>query len=50
MPRWVEEERKKNTSFTDMKNLKPIQEILHELPRTKTKKQELSKKYTFLSK
>ena len=50
VPRWVEEERKKETVFGNMKSLKPIEEVLHELPRIKTKKMELSKKYVFLTK
>ena len=47
VPRWIQEEKENNTKFMNFKYSKPIEEFLPQLPRTKIKKEQLSKKYQF---
>ena len=50
LPDWIVEERKNQTVFEDYFYKKPIEEILHKIPRTRQKKEYLSKQYKFVHK
>jgi hypothetical protein len=50
LPDWIKEEREKGTVFEDYFSKRPIEEYLHEIPRTREKKEYLSKQYKFVHK
>ena len=50
VPRWVHEEREQDTDFEKYFVKRPLHEYLLEIPRTKTKKDQLAKKYVILPK